>query len=65
MKLKHALILIVTGFCIDFVAGLSKILHYRFGDVFFILATILKVCGTLLLLYKLLTNPKLKEMLNK
>ena len=64
MKLKHALIIIVFGFCFDFIGTLLKILHAPNADNLLIIGTILKVFGTLLLLYKILTHPKAKEFLD-
>ncbi len=64
MKVKHALILLIAGFCIDFVGALFKIMHWLYADALFITGAILKVFGSLLLLYKLLTHPKIKEFVN-
>jgi hypothetical protein len=64
MKIKHAIILLVTGYCCDFIGALLKIMHYPNGDLLLIFATILKISGALLLLYKILTHPKLKDFLN-
>lgn len=64
MKIKHAIILLVTGYCLDFIGGLFKIMHYPNGDLLLLLATIIKISGALVLLYKVLTHPKLKDFLN-
>ena len=64
MKAKHALILLVFGFCLDFVASLFKIMHRPGADNFFIAATVLKISGALLLLYKITNYRKIKEFLN-
>ncbi len=64
MKLKHALILLVLGYCVNFVGALLKILHRENADTLFITATFLEILGMLLLLYKILTHPKVKEFLD-
>ena len=64
MKLKHGIILLVLGYCIEFIGALQKIMHSPNANTLLITGTILKVSGALLLLYKLLTHPKAKEFLN-
>ncbi|MCB2410908.1 hypothetical protein [Hymenobacter lucidus] len=64
MKAKHALIVLVLGLCVDFVGALFKIQHWAGGSGLLIAGTVLKVAGALLLLYKLLTHPKVREFLN-
>ena len=64
MKLKHAIILIVIAYCMDIFGGLQKILHTANADTILIVATIIKIIGWLLLLYKILTHPKAKEFLD-
>jgi uncharacterized membrane protein YdcZ (DUF606 family) len=64
MKVKHAIILLVLGFCLDFSGGVMKILHWQGADLVLIAALISKVVGTLILLSKILTYEKLKDFLN-
>jgi hypothetical protein len=64
MKIKHAIIFLVLGYCCDFMGGLLKIMHMNYADLMLIIAAVLKVGGALLLLYKLTTHPKLKEFLD-
>ncbi len=64
MKLKHALIIIVFGYCFDFIGALQKILHEANANNLLIIGAILKVSGILLLLYKILTHPKAKQFLD-
>jgi len=64
MKVKHAITFLVLGFCFDFIGALFKIMHHAHGDTLFIIATVLKVFGGLLLLYKILTHPKIKDLMN-
>jgi len=65
MKAKHALVLLVLGFCLDFIGGLFKLEHWEYGDQVLIVATVCKVAGTIVLLLKLLAHPKVKEFLNR
>ena len=39
MKLKHGIILLVLGFCFDFLGALQKILHNSYGDTLLIIGT--------------------------
>ena len=64
MKAKHAITLLVLGYCLDFIGTLQKIIHHPLADTIFIVATCLKVLGALLFLYKLLNYPRFKEFLN-
>lgn len=64
MKVKHALILLLVGFCLDFAGAVLKIMHQAHGDTILIISTVLKVIGGLLLFYKILTHPKIKDALN-
>ncbi|TGE16415.1 GldL-related protein [Hymenobacter elongatus] len=65
MKAKHALILLVLGLCADFVGALFKISHWEGASELLIVGMTLKVVGSLLMLYKLLTHPRVKEFLNR
>jgi len=65
MKAKHAINLLVFGYCLDFIGGLFKILHTAQADITLTVAAILKVLGGLLILYKLLTYPKIKNLLER
>jgi hypothetical protein len=64
MKAKHAIILLLLGFCLDFIGALFKILHTEEANLTLTIAAILKVLGTLLFLYKLTTYPKFKDFMN-
>jgi len=64
MKAKHAITMLVLGYCLDFIGGLFKILHRSEADTILVIAAILKVFGLLLFLYKLTNHPKIKEFLN-
>lgn len=65
MKARDALVLLALGYCLDFIAALFKIEHWQYADQLFIVSTICKVTGTIVLLLKLLAHPKAKEFLNK
>ena len=65
MKAKHAVILLVLGLCADFVGALFKIQHWAGAGELLIAGMALKVVGSLLLLYKLLTHARVKGFLNR
>ncbi len=64
MKTKHAIILLLCGFCLDFVGALFKILHTEQANITLTIAAVLKVLGALLFLYKLTTYSKFKDFMN-
>lgn len=64
MKIKHALFLYLAGLCLILLGAIFKILHLPFADSMLILSTVLQEVGIFILIYKLFTHPKLKEMLN-
>ena len=64
MKTKHALIILALGYCFEFLGAFQKILHTAYADFILMIAMILKIAGMLLLIYKLVTNPKAKEFLD-
>jgi hypothetical protein len=64
MKMKHAITLLVIGYCFDFVAAFLKITHSPNADTLFAIAAILKVAGGLLFLYKVTTYPRFRDFLN-
>jgi hypothetical protein len=65
MKAKHAISILVLGYCLDFLGGLLKILHLPWADTLLIIGAVLKVFGLCLFLYKLSTYPKIKEFLDR
>lgn len=64
MKAKHAISLLVLGYCIDFIAAVRKITHSADAEFLFYAAAVLKILGGLLLLYKLFTYPKFRDFMN-
>ncbi len=64
MKVKHAIILLILGFCLDFIGAVVKILHWQGADLMLIVALVIKVTGALVLLVKILTYERLKDFLN-
>ena len=65
MKAKHAVSILVFGYCLDFIGALFKILHTTEADMTLTAAAILKVVGALLFLYKLTNYPKIKDFFEK
>ena len=64
MKTKYAILIFLLGILVDMTGGLFKIMHWPGGDQFLIAGTVLKVTGLLLIGYKILTNPKLRDFLD-
>ena len=64
MKTKHAIAVLVLGYCLDFIGALFKIIHSPGADTFLTIAAVLKITGALLFLYKLTNYSKIKEFLN-
>jgi hypothetical protein len=65
MKAKHSISLLVFGYCLDFIGGLLKVLHYPGADTILIIAAFLKVLGALLFLYKLTNYPMVKDFFDR
>ena len=65
MKAKHGIAFLVFGYCLDSLGGLFKITHRPGADTMFSIAAVLKIAGALLLLYKIVTYPKVKDFLNR
>ena len=64
MKTKHAIALLVVGYCFDFIGALLQIVHSANANTVLTVGAVLKVVGALLLLYKILTYAKFKDLLN-
>jgi hypothetical protein len=64
MKIKHALFFIAIGYFLDIFGAFQKFMHPSYPDSILMTPSIFKVLGIVILLYKLLTNPKAKEFLN-
>jgi hypothetical protein len=64
MKVKHAVLFIVLGFCIRLYGVLQKILHTPAADNVLTVGTVAIIFGFLILLYKLFTSDKFKEFMN-
>jgi hypothetical protein len=64
MKTKHAILLIALGYCIELFGALQKVLHTALADSTLTLGSFVTIIGVLLLCYKLLTHPKIKDFLN-
>ena len=64
MKLKHAIILLIIGYCTEAFGALQKILHNPIADKVLTFSTWFIIVAWLIILFKLLTHPKLKEFIN-
>jgi len=65
MKAKHAIIIFVFGYCLDYIGTLQKVLHSSYANTLLVIGTVLKVAGALLFLYKLITYPGFKNFWNR
>jgi len=65
MKAKHALIILIIGFVASAFGAMLKIMHWPGANITLTVATVLQVIGWLLLLYKLVTYPKIKDFLTR
>ncbi|MCC6287835.1 MAG: hypothetical protein IT249_08120 [Chitinophagaceae bacterium] len=64
MKVKHAVIILALGYSLNFIGAFMKIMHRASADIVLLLSTICSVWGIVLLLYKLITYPKIKDFMN-
>ena len=64
MKAKHALVLIIIGYCLNFIGALLKIMHNQEADPILIASTVLSIAGTLLFLGKVIKYPSFKDFMN-
>lgn len=65
MKTKHALAVLFLGFALTIIGAWAKITHQLWANFMMTLSTAVEVIGVLLLVYKLITHPKLKDFLNQ
>jgi len=64
MKFKHLLVLLVLGFIFTITGTLFKIMHWPYGSITYTIGVFLKLFFGILLIYKLLTTDKFKDILN-
>jgi uncharacterized membrane protein len=65
MKAKHAVFLIVLGFCLGFIGALFQIMHRSEAQSLLIIATVLKVAGVLLLGYKVVKYESFRKFMER
>ena len=65
MKAKYTIIIIVVGYCLEFMGSLFKIQHQGFADNTLVIATLLKVLGAVLLAYKIVQYEGFKKFMNR
>jgi hypothetical protein len=65
MKAKHAVSLLLFGYCVDFIGAFLKILHTSNADLTLTVAAIFKVLGGLILIHKIITYPKFKDFMDR
>jgi hypothetical protein len=64
MKLKYGLILLALGYCLDFIGSWMKIVHRQYATEILTASTVIKIIAVLVILFKILGNQKLKDVLN-
>lgn len=64
MKTKHALYIFVSGFLLAFPGALMKLMHWPYATEVLWVAMIIKAVGLVLLTYKIVRNPKVKDFFN-
>lgn len=65
MKIKHILTVFIFGFILITSGALFKIMHWPFGAELLTAGTFLKIISGFLLIWKLLTNKRFKDILNQ
>jgi len=65
MKAKYTIVIIVVGYCLEFMGALFKIQHQSFADNTLVIATVLKVLGVVLLAYKIIQYDGFKKFMNR
>jgi hypothetical protein len=53
MKTKHAIIIFLIGYCLDFIGVLIRVLHQFGYEIVLIIAALLKLFAIVLFAYKL------------
>lgn len=65
MKLKHALMVWLTGFTISVLGSIFKLESFSFASEVLLAGMLLQMLGGILILYKLITHPKVQDFLNQ
>lgn len=65
MKLKYWIIIMAFGFVFGFLGAWMKVLHKAYADHMLTLAMVVKVVCSLVIAFKLVKHPRLKEFLNR
>ena len=65
MKAKYTILLIALGFCLEYLASLSRILHRSEAQTLLILAALLKIVGVLWFAYKVMTYDGFRRFMER
>lgn len=65
MKAKHTILLIAFGFCLDYIASLSRTLNRDEAHTLMVLATLLKVTGVLWFAYKVVKYEGFRKFMER
>jgi hypothetical protein len=64
MKLRYSIVVYLGGIMVDVFGVLFKILHLPGADEILILGALAQTVGLCLIIFKILTHPKLKDFLD-
>lgn len=64
MKTKHAILIFIIGFLVNIVGAFLKITHLLNPNLFLAFSSTIEIIGVLLILYKLFTYPKFRDLMN-
>jgi hypothetical protein len=65
MKAKHTILLIALGFCLEYMASLSRIFNRSETQTLVMLATLLKITGVLWLAYKVMKYEGFRKFMER
>ncbi|AIZ64100.1 hypothetical protein PK28_11045 [Hymenobacter sp. DG25B] len=65
MKAKYAILCLALGLFLSVVGSLFKIMLWTGADILIISGMVLTITGVILFVYKLMSQPKIKDFLNK
>ena len=65
MKYKHIIIVFVLGMIFTTIGALLKIMHWPMASIILTLGMLMEVLAGIMFIYKLITNKKTNDILNK
>lgn len=64
MTLRHSIVVYLVGVMVDVLGALLKILHLPGADQMLLIGALFQTAGMCMIIFKLLTHPKLKDFLD-